>query len=143
MHVSSLLAAAAVIAPALAQLSGKVGPLTTLAEKAKKKCSVLDHGGKADKSTDLAPALLAAFAACKHGGVVVIPPGDYALQTWVDLAGGKKWALQLDGIIYRTGSASGHMLLIRNTHDFEMFSSTGKGAIQGKLDAMFLVKQGY
>ncbi|KAI8933316.1 hypothetical protein NX059_009941 [Plenodomus lindquistii] len=132
MHFSSLFVVAAAIAPAFAQLSGKVGPLTTSAAKsAKKTCNVLNYGGKADKSTDLGPALLSAFAACKSGGTVVVPAGDYALKTWVTFEGGKAWALQLDGVIYRTGTAAGNMLFIRNANDFEMFSKTGKGAIQG------------
>ncbi|KAH9882382.1 hypothetical protein J1614_000618 [Plenodomus biglobosus] len=132
MHFSSFFIALVAVVPAFAQLSGKVGPLTTHAAKsAKKTCNVLNYGGKADKSIDLAPALLAAFAACKAGGTVVIPPGDFALKTWVTFEGGKAWALQLDGVIYRTGTGGGNMLFIRNANDFEMFSSTGKGAIQG------------
>ncbi|RMZ68188.1 rhamnogalacturonase a [Pyrenophora seminiperda CCB06] len=120
------------LTPALAQLSGKVGPLTTHAAKsAVKTCNVLDYGAKADKSTDLGPALLSAFTACKTGGTVVVPSGDYALATWVTFEGGKAWALQLDGVIYRTGSAAGNMLFVRNADDFEMFSSKGEGGIQG------------
>jgi len=133
MHISSLIIAATALLPtALGQLSGKVGPLTTHATKtAKKTCSVLNYGAKADKSTDLGPALLSAFTACKTGGTVVVPSGDYAMKTWVTFEGGKAWALQLDGVIYRTGTAAGNMLFVRNANDFEMFSSTGKGAVQG------------
>ena len=115
-----------------AQLSGKVGPTTPVASKqAKKTCSVLDFGAKADKSTDIGPAITKAFAACKSGGVVVIPSGEYAMATWVTLSGGTGWALQLDGIIYRIGTAGGNMIAITGGSDFEFFSSTGKGAIQG------------
>jgi rhamnogalacturonan hydrolase len=132
MHFSQLLFAAAAIAPAFAQLSGKVGPLTTHpAKTAKKTCNVLNYGAKADKSTDLGPALLKAFMACKTGGTVVVPSGNYAMKTWVTFEGGNAWALQLDGVIYRTGTDAGNMLLISNANDFEMFSSTGKGAVQG------------
>lgn len=134
MHFSALLVAAVAVLPTavFGQLSGKVGPLTTHAAKsAKKTCNVLNYGGKADKSTDLGPALRQAFAACKAGGTVVVPTGDYALKTWVTFEGGKAWALQLDGIIYRTGTDAGNMLFIRNANDFELFSSTGKGAVQG------------
>lgn len=132
MHFSQLLVAAAAVAPAFSQLSGTVGPLTTHATKtAKKTCNILNYGGKADKSTDVGPALLAAFTACKTGGTVVVPAGNYAMSTWVTFEGGKAWALQLDGIIYRTGTGAGNMMAIRNANDFEMFSSTGKGAIQG------------
>ncbi|KAJ4377592.1 hypothetical protein N0V83_000419 [Neocucurbitaria cava] len=133
MHFSSLLLAAISVLPVFGQLSGKVGPLTTHAAKsAKKTCNVLSYGAKADKSTDLGPALLSAFTACKSGGTVVVPAGDFAIKTWVTFEGGKAWALQLDGTIYRTtGTGGGNMLFVRNANDFEMFSSTGKGAIQG------------
>lgn len=136
MHISPLLAALICTLPVtvLGQLSGKVGPLTSHAAKSKvKTCSVLDYGGKADKSTDVGPALLKAFAACKSGGTVVVPAGDYAMKTWATFEGGKAWALQLDGVIYRTGTDAGNMLFVRNANDFELFSSTGKGAVQGEL----------
>jgi rhamnogalacturonan hydrolase len=117
---------------ARAQLSGSVGPTTSTASKAAKKiCNVLSYGAKADKSTDLGPALASAFAACKSGGIVYVPSGDYALATWQTLSGGTGWALQLDGIIYRTGTAGGHMIIIDGGSDFEFFSQTSKGAIQG------------
>ena len=132
MHFSSVLLAAVSVLPVFGQLSGKVGPLTTHASKtAKKTCNVLNYGAKADKTTDVGPALLSAFTACKSGGTVVVPAGDFAIKTWVTFEGGKAWALQLDGTIYRTGTGSGNMLFVRNANDFEMFSSTGKGAIQG------------
>lgn len=54
----------------VAQLSGSVGPTTsTSAKRAKKVCSVLDYGAKADKSTDIGPALAKAWAACASGGI--------------------------------------------------------------------------
>lgn len=114
------------------QLSGSVGPLTTVATKtAKKTCNVLNYGAKADKTTDLGPPLQSAFAACKSGGVIIIPSGDYAMATWQTLNGGSGWALQLDGIIYRTGTAGGNMIMIEHATDVEVFSSTSKGAMQG------------
>jgi len=126
---------ATAITPVFAQLSGKVGPLTSHASKsAIKTCNVLDYGAKADKATDLGPALLSAFTACKAGGTVIVPSGDYVLATWVTFEGGKAWALQLDGVIYRTGTSAGNMLFVRNANDFEMFSSKGEGAIQGTYD---------
>ncbi|KAF1996452.1 glycoside hydrolase family 28 protein [Amniculicola lignicola CBS 123094] len=134
MHFSQILvgATAFLSTGVVAQLSGTVGPKTSVASKtAKKKCSVLDYGAKADKTTDLGPPLASAFAACKTGGTIVIPSGDYALKTWVTLNGGSAWALQIDGIIYRTGTAGGNMIFIEHTSDVEVFSSTGKGAIQG------------
>ena len=72
MHFSILVSAALLALPALiqAQLSGSVGPTTSTASKAAKKvCNVLSYGAKADKSTDLGPALLAAWNACKTGGI--------------------------------------------------------------------------
>src|SRR5438045_2247462 len=108
MRVSHVLLTAVAILPELVagQLSGKVGPLTSSATKtSKKKCSVLDYGAKADKTTDIGPPLASAHAACKSGGTVVIPAGDYVMNTWVSLTGGSGWALQLDGVIYRTGTA--------------------------------------
>jgi len=135
MHLSlSYFLATACLLPyvAFAQLSGRVGPLTSVATKtAKKTCNVLNYGAKADQTTDLGPPLASAFAACKTGGTVVIPSGNYALATWVTLNGGSAWALQLDGTIYRTGTAGGNMIFIEHTSDFEMFSSNARGAVQG------------
>ena len=131
--LATILAAAALL-PALVagQLSGSVGPLTSSAAKAKvKTCSVLDYNGVADGKTDIGPAITSAFNACKSGGVVQIPSGNYALGSWVTLSGGKAWALQLDGIISRTGTAGGNMIMIEHATDFELFSSTSKGAVQG------------
>ena len=52
------------------QLSGNVGPTTTTeAKRAKKICNVLDYGAKADKSTDIGPALSKAWSACVSGGM--------------------------------------------------------------------------
>ncbi|KAK8210690.1 RGase B [Phyllosticta capitalensis] len=114
------------------QLSGPAGPKTTIEQKrGVKVCDVTQFGAKADKSTDLGPALFKAHAACKGGGVVVIPKGDYAMSTWVKLAGGAAWALQLDGVIYRTGKVADNMIMIEHTRDVEVFSGTGGGAIQG------------
>ncbi|KAF1847979.1 glycoside hydrolase family 28 protein [Cucurbitaria berberidis CBS 394.84] len=132
MHFTSFLVAAASVLPVFGQLSGKVGPLTTHAAKsAKKTCNVLSYGAKADKTTDIGPPLLAAFAACKTGGTVVVPAGEFAIKTWVTFESGKGWALQIDGTISRTSGGSGNMLFVRNANDFELFSSNGKGVIQG------------
>lgn len=116
------------------QLSGRVGPTTThAAKRARKVCNVTSYGGKQGKSSDLGPALTAAFDACKSGGLIVIPPGEYGLSTWVNFHGGSGWALQWDGTIHRTGNGSGggNMLLVQGGDDIEFFSSTGKGAFQG------------
>jgi rhamnogalacturonan hydrolase len=68
---AALLTAVSVLIPhGWAQLSGTVGPTTSTASKAAKKiCNVLNYGAKADQSTDLGPALLAAFNACLTGGI--------------------------------------------------------------------------
>lgn len=115
-----------------AQLKGHFGPTTsTAAKRAAKVCSVLDHGATASKSSDIGPALVAAFAACKSGGTIYVPPGEYGMLTWVSLSGGQGWALQLDGVIYRTGTAGGNMIYIEKSKDVEIYSSTSQGAIQG------------
>lgn len=54
----------------VAQLSGSVGPTTSTATKAAKKtCNVRNYGANASTNSDLGPALLAAFNACKTGGI--------------------------------------------------------------------------
>lgn len=115
-----------------AQLSGTVGPLTSVeAKKETALCDVTDYGAVADNSTDLGPALTAAFEACIDGGLVYIPSGNYLLETWVTLSGASAWALQMDGIIYRGGTDGGNMIYIEHATDFELFSSTSAGAVQG------------
>lgn len=132
MYFSSAIAIG--LAPLLANayLSGSVGPTTTVSTKsANKICNVLDYGAVADKSTDVGAAITSAWADCRDGGVVYIPAGDYAFESWVTLSGGKSCAIQLDGILYRTGTDDGNMIMVKHTTDFELFSSTSKGAVQG------------
>ncbi|KAI7321581.1 Rhamnogalacturonase [Hortaea werneckii] len=125
-------AGSALVAGQSADIRDSVGPLTEIsAKKAVKTCDITDYGATADGETDISDALNQAFEACSSGGVVVIPEGDFALSTWVTLSGGDAWALQLDGTIYRTGTDEGNMIMIKHGTDFEMFSSTGKGAMQG------------
>lgn len=133
MHsLTWILLASAIPALVAGQLTGPVGPITSLSSKtANKTCDITDYGAVADRKTDIGGAITSAWADCKDGGVVVIPEGDYAMSTWVTLSGGSTWALQLDGIIYRTGKDGGNMFMIKRTSDLEIFSSTGKGAIQG------------
>lgn len=115
------------------QLSGSVGPLTSVSSKKSKAiCNVLDYGAKADNSTDLGTPLLDAFNACIDGGLVYVPSGNYVMENLVTLSGANAWALQIDGIVYRTGGSGGAtMISIENSSDFELFSSTSSGAIQG------------
>lgn len=118
---------------ATSQLSGPVGPLTSASHKAAlKTCNVLSYGGKADASTDLGPALQSAFEACKAGGLIVVPEGQYVMKTWVAFEGGKGWALQLDGVVSRVGGGGGNLFAIRGAEDVEVFSKSGKGVVQGK-----------
>ncbi|GAB7360678.1 hypothetical protein MBLNU230_g0557t1 [Neophaeotheca triangularis] len=137
MYSKSFFAALAAIPTLVAglgsiELAGKVGPLTSIADKrAVRECDITNYGARADGRTDMGDALLKAHNDCKSGGVVIIPEGDFAMSTWVKLANAKAWALQLDGTIYRTGTGEGNMIIIEHTSDFEMFSSTGKGAMQG------------
>ena len=54
----------------VSQLSGAVGPLTSVSAKAAKKtCNVLNYGAKTDGSTDLGGPLNKAFADCVNGGL--------------------------------------------------------------------------
>lgn len=62
---------------------------------------------------------------------VVIPKGDYAMSTWATLNKGTGVGVQLDGTIYRTGTAGGNMIAIQNSKDIEFFSSNGSGVMQG------------
>ncbi|RDL37055.1 Glycoside hydrolase family 28 protein [Venustampulla echinocandica] len=133
MKLSSFSYIAALLLPSLvaAQLSGPVGPTTTRDSKRNKVCNVLNYGGIASKTSDIGPAIQSAYAACKSGGTVYVPPGDYGMSTWVSMSGGTGWAFQLDGVIYRTGTAGGNMIVVDKATDFEFYSSTSKGAIQG------------
>lgn len=130
--LASLIVPAGLVIAQSADLQGTVGSLTSVADKkATKTCDITDYGATADGKTDISTALTDAYDACKTGGVIVIPEGDYALETWVTLTGGSAWALQLDGTIYRTGTDEGNMIFIEHTSDFELFSSTGAGTMQG------------
>jgi rhamnogalacturonan hydrolase len=115
-----------------AQLVGTTGPTTSLSTKSKV-CNILSYGAKADGKTDIGPAILSAFTNCaKAGGATIyIPPGNYAQSTWITLSGGSHYAFQLDGIIRRTGTAGGHMIIFSGATDLEVFSKTSKGAVQG------------
>jgi rhamnogalacturonan hydrolase len=120
MYPFSSLLTFAIALPALVagELSGKVGPTTSHATKfAKKTCDITKYGAVADGKTDISTALNSAFTACKAGGVVVIPTGNYAMSKWVKLANGNNWALQLDGIITRTGTDAGNMIMIEHSNE--------------------------
>ncbi|KAG9002187.1 hypothetical protein FRB94_013194 [Tulasnella sp. JGI-2019a] len=129
LAASSTLVQAAVQWP----LTAAVGPTTTTAAKRAVICNVLNYGGTIG-SADIGPAILSAFTNCVKtaaSATLYIPPGSYNMETWVTLDDGSHWALQLDGVIYRASTTGGHMIIIQNANDFEMFSSTSAGAIQG------------
>ncbi|KAK0100134.1 hypothetical protein ONS95_008473 [Cadophora gregata] len=132
MRHLSVLALVALPFLSSAQLTTTVGPTTSLASKSKV-CNVLSYGAKADGQTDIGPAILSAFNNCaKDGGATIyIPPGGYVQNTWITLNGGSSYALQIDGVITRTGTAGGHMIIFSGATDLEVFSKTSRGAIQG------------
>ncbi|KAG5985007.1 hypothetical protein E4U55_002114 [Claviceps digitariae] len=116
----------------VAQLSGSIGPTTSTASKrAIKTCNIMDYGGVANRTANNGPAITAAWNACRAGGEVYIPAGEYGLYSWAVLNGGKHIGLNIDGTIFRTGTGPGNMFLISNSDDIEVYSGTGLGAIQG------------
>lgn len=65
-------------------------------------CNILDFGGVADNSTDVALAITSAFENCvkKHpGSRLIVPEGNYLLKQSIVLSNGTNWAWQLDGLI--------------------------------------------
>ena len=91
----------------------------------------MSYGGVNSATTDNSAAITAAWNACVSGGEVYIPPGNYGLANWVTVSGGESVSINLEGIIYRTGSAGGTMISIESTSDFEFYSGNSQGAIQG------------
>lgn len=131
MISSKLLLTSALWGVAQSQLSGSVGPLTSYKTKANIKiCDVTDYDDNV--SSDIGPALVDAWGDCADGGLVYIPPGTYDMVTCVELKDGQSVAVQLDGIIRRSDDADcSHMIMFRGCNDFEFFSGTSKGAMQG------------
>ncbi|KAI0259155.1 rhamnogalacturonan-hydrolase [Gloeopeniophorella convolvens] len=116
-----------------AQLTTTVGPTTPSSAKRNVICNVLDYGGSIG-SSDIGPAINSTYNNCvlnNEGSTLYIPQGNYNMVTWVTLSGGTQWAIQLDGLITRTGTSSGHMFAITDATDFEFYSSTSAGGIQG------------
>ncbi|RSL72937.1 hypothetical protein CEP53_000967 [Fusarium sp. AF-6] len=130
--ISALIAVGSAV-QAAAQLSGKVGPSTSRADKAAvKTCNVMDYGATADATTDNGAAIQKAWDDCSAGGgEVYIPEGDYGLGTWLKLSSKNAMSFRLDGTLYRIGTDGGNMLFFQHMEDFEMYSSNSKGAIQG------------
>ncbi|KAI9058602.1 glycoside hydrolase family 28 protein [Trametes sanguinea] len=133
MSLKSLLASLLLVAAASAQLSGRVGPTTSLSSKQSTICNVLDYGGSIG-SADIGPAISSAFTNCvlKHSGsTLYVPAGNYNMKTWVTLNGGSKWAFRLDGLITRAATTGGNMIAVQNANDFEFYSANSAGGIQG------------
>jgi rhamnogalacturonan hydrolase len=121
------------ISLASAQLSGSVGPTSSSSSKRNTICNVLNYGGSIG-SNDIGPAIQSAFDNCvvkNSGSTLYLPPGSYNMATWVTLNHGTKWAFQMDGVIHRTSTTGGHMIIAENANDFEFYSSNSAGAIQG------------
>ncbi|OHE94925.1 rhamnogalacturonase A precursor [Colletotrichum orchidophilum] len=115
-----------------AQLSGSVGPTTKAAAKAAKKtCNITSYGAKTGATGDIGAALKSAWNACKTGGEILIPAGEWGLGTWQTLSGGTGVSINLEGTIYRTGTAGGHMIIVQKSTDVEFYSGNSKGAMQG------------
>lgn len=122
---------AACVGQVSAELAGRVGPVTSFASKAATKtCNIIDYGASTNGS-DMSSALSGAWSDCAVGGLVYIPPGNWSLASFPELKDGSQSAVQLDGVIHRTGSDGSTMISFRNCHDFEFFSGNSKGAIQG------------
>jgi len=65
------------------------------------RCSVLDHGGKADGKTNIGPAIIDTYKSCvkgNNGGVLWVPPGNYLINSTVVL-GDSNYVVQIDGTI--------------------------------------------
>ncbi|KAL8280401.1 hypothetical protein RQP46_007049 [Phenoliferia psychrophenolica] len=133
------------------QYVGSVGPTTALSAKTTV-CNVLDYGGKADNSTDIAAAINSAFTNCVKktaGSRLFVPSGNYLLATSLsDLLRSNSWMpmpmplpmpMPASGLRsscspfagYTAGTLAGNMIVIKNAKDFEMYSSNKKGAFQG------------
>ncbi|KAI3546968.1 murein transglycosylase [Colletotrichum abscissum] len=86
---------------AAAQLTGAVGPTTSLSQKTTE-CNILNYGAVNDNSTDAADAIEKAFKTCvlPHAGSrLIVPDGQYLIKRTVVLSNGTNWAFQLDGLI--------------------------------------------
>ncbi|KAM0209972.1 hypothetical protein ACHAPA_008211 [Fusarium lateritium] len=84
-----------------AQLTGPVGPTTTLSQKTHE-CNILDYGAVNDNTTDAADAIEKTFKTCvlpHSGSRLVVPEGQYLIKRSVVLSNGTNWAFQLDGLI--------------------------------------------
>ncbi|KAJ4478184.1 pectin lyase-like protein [Lentinula aciculospora] len=102
-------------------------------------CSVLDYGAVADNSTDLGPALTAAWQECVIPQVTTtvatdvllyVPAGNYLLASTVTFDGAENWNLHIAGDIYLpfNPDLTGTMLTFENCENILL---NGPGAIFG------------
>ncbi|KAJ6625995.1 pectin lyase-like protein [Mycena sp. CBHHK59/15] len=101
-------------------------------------CSVLSYGAIADNTTDLGPALTAAWNNCvipqattvATDVLLYVPAGDYLLKTNVVFNGAKNWNLHIAGHIYLPyiPTLTGTMLTFQNCQNIVF---NGPGAIYG------------
>jgi polygalacturonase len=154
MHLSLILSCLVTIPFASSQLIGPVGPRTPLSEKTRV-CNILDFGGVADNSTDVAPAITTAFEQCvqrQPGSRLVVPEGNYLLKQSIVLSNGTNWAWQLDGLITAeyVGNSSGTSnylvprdLILQGFAGVQALNSTINGEGDGKfLENLIVIVNG-
>lgn len=135
-----------IIAVAVGQLIGPVGPTTPLEEKTIE-CNVLTYGAVADNSTDISFALESAFTDCilkNPGSRLIVPEGDYLLTRSIVLSNATNWAFQLDGLV--TAAYGGNWtvereLILQGSAGIDLINSTINGEGDGKflLDVLIIV----
>ncbi|KAF5974125.1 murein transglycosylase [Fusarium coicis] len=124
---------------ATAQLTGPVGPLTSLSQKTHK-CNILNYGAINDNSTDTADAIEKTVNTCvlsNAGSRLIIPDGQYLIKRSVVLSNGTNWALQLDGMItlaYGGNWTVDRKLVLQGFAGVELLNAT----INGEGDGQFL-----
>ncbi|KAJ5740298.1 endo-rhamnogalacturonase F [Penicillium malachiteum] len=128
------------------QLIGPVGPTTSLSNKTIE-CNILDYGGVADNSTDVATAIESAFTECVQanpGSRLIVPEGNYLVNRSIVLSNGTNWAFQLDGLI--TAAYGGNWtvdreLILQGFAGVDNLNSTINGEGDGEflLDVLVIV----
>ncbi|KAJ6554403.1 pectin lyase fold/virulence factor [Mycena capillaripes] len=114
-------------------LAALVLPATAFIE-----CNALDYGAQANNSTDLGPALTAAWNNCvipqattvATDVLLYVPAGNFLLKTNVVFNGTKNWNLHIAGNIYLPyiPTLTGTMLTFQNCQNILL---NGPGAIYG------------